>query len=186
MRDIKPILLVIYLCVVVLSSPSTAGERPLSVIYPGKGAGEIRLGNKMKDVMEILGWGSPEEFKKGGENQNEYYLIYKAKGVIFTFQADKVKKELGESILQMVTILSPAFMVSGSGIRVGDKGMDIYNYMEKPLFGIQQSMPLQKSIDKCEDKEGDAGKKEIVCKGIKFVVNKETDIIEAIEVFHPK
>lgn len=185
-RDVLWCLLVIYLYVVILSSTSMAGERPLSVIYPGKGAGEIRLGNKMKDVMEILGWGSPEEFKKGGENQNEYYLIYKAKGVIFTFLADKAGKELGESILQIVTISSPVFMVSGSGIRVGDKGIDIYNYMQKPPSGIQQSMPLQKSNGECEDKEGDATKKEIVCKGIKFIVNKETDTIEAVDVFYPK
>ncbi|MBI5893920.1 MAG: hypothetical protein HZB79_09795, partial [Deltaproteobacteria bacterium] len=176
----NPLLLFICLSVIIMASPATAGARPLSIIYAGEGIGNIRLGHRMEDVIKNLGWGKPEEFRKYDKN-GEYYLIYKAKGVSFIFQAGK--KAIGENILQKVIINSPAFITAGKGIRVGDNGVDV----KEPIPSQQQKgLTMQSSMGGCTDKDGDADKKEIVCKGIKFIVNKETDIIEAIEVFYPK
>ncbi|MBI3398320.1 MAG: hypothetical protein HY026_03690 [Deltaproteobacteria bacterium] len=179
MKDIKSFLLFICLSGIIMVSPAMAGERPLSIIYAGEGIGNIRLGDRMEDVIKNLMWGKPEEFRKDEKN-GEYYLIYKAKGVSFIFQAGK--KAIGENILQKVIINSPAFITAGRGVRVGDKGVDI----EGPLFPqAQQKMALQTNMDGCVDDDKEKDKRVKVCKGVRFIINKENDVIEAIEIFSP-
>src|SRR3990167_5485216 len=110
MKNIKSILAFICLSVVIMACPARqgrAGERPLSIIYAGEGIGNIRLGYRMEDVIKNLGWGKPEEFRKD-EKKDEYYMVYKAKGLSFIFQINK--KTIGESVLQKIVITSPAFI----------------------------------------------------------------------------
>lgn len=180
MKDINPLLLFICLSIIIMVSPARqggAGERPLSIIYAGEGIGNIRLGDKMEDVIKNLIWGKPEEFRKD-EKKGEYYLIYKSRGVDFIFQVSK--KAIGESILQEVIINSPAFITAGKGIRVGDKGVGI---KENLLF--QKGLNLQNSMSGCMDDDKEKDKRVVVCKGIRFIINKENDVILAIEVFSP-
>ena len=180
MKDINPLLLFICLSVIILITPARqgmAGERPLSIIYAGEGIGNIMLGHRIEDVIKNLGWGNPEEMRKD-EKKGEYHLIYKAEGVSFIFQAGK--KTLGESTLQKVHITSPAFITAGKGVRVGDKGVDINKSVSS-----QQSLTMQNSMGECTDDDKEKDKRVVVCKGIRFIINKENDVILAIEVFSP-
>ncbi|MBI5326934.1 MAG: hypothetical protein HZB80_01365 [Deltaproteobacteria bacterium] len=179
MKNITPFLLFICLAGIIMASPAMTGERPLSIIYAGEGIGNIRLGHRMEDVIKNLMWGQPEEFRKD-ENKGEYYLIYKAKGVSFIFQAGK--KAIGENILQKVIINSPAFITAGRGVRVGDKGVDIEGSLPPQ---VQQKMALQANMDGCVDDDKDKDKRVKVCKGVRFIINKESDVILSIEVFSP-
>ena len=178
MKNIKSILAFICLSVVIMACPARqgrAGERPLSIIYAGEGIGNIRLGYRMEDVIKNLGWGKPEEFRKD-EKKDEYYMVYKAKGLSFIFQINK--KTIGESVLQKIVITSPAFITSGRGVRVGDKGYDI-----KDFGSSQQRLAMQSSMDGCTDDDKEKDRKVVVCEGIRFIINNKSDVIEGIEVF---
>lgn len=177
MRNIKSILILICLSVVIMSCPARqgrAGERPLSIIYAGEGIGNIRLGGRMEDVVKNLGWGKPEEFRKD-EKKDEYYMIYKAKGLSFIFQINK--KTIGESVLQKIVIISPAFITAGRGVRVGDKWADIKE------FPSQQRLAMQSSMDGCTGDDKEKDKKVVVCSGIRFIINNKSGVIEGVEVF---
>lgn len=173
----RNILVLIYLSVVIMSYPARqgmAGERPLSIIYAGEGIGNIRLGGRMEDIVKNLGWGKPEEFRKD-EKKDEYYMIYKAKGLSFIFQINK--KTIGESILQKIVINSPAFITAGRGVRVGDKWAEIKE------FPSQQRLAMQGGMNGCADDDNEKDKKVVLCEGIRFIINNKSDVIEGIEVF---
>lgn len=165
----------------IVSIITGARVRPLSIIYPGEGIGNIRFENTLAEVISVLGWEKADQIKKDKEGR-EFYFIYKRRGVILVFiiNVDNTEKKLSEAILTKITITSPAFMVAESGIRVGDKKIDVENYYLKKLFFKKQNLPLDKGIAECKEEKND-----IICDGIKFVVSKKADIVEAIEIFPP-
>lgn len=154
-----------------------ANRRLLYYIYPGEGLGNVRIGDKMREVVEKLDWGKPDENMKS-EEAKEYYWIYKGnRGVTFVFSQNK--RVFGDSTLKKITITNPVFSVLGSLVHVSMKMSEMrerIQEMKKPY------PPHPTGLEGCRDDNKE--KVAVVeCEGLRLLIDEGNDRIKAIEVF---
>lgn len=142
-------------------------NRSLGIIYPGEGIGRITIGTRMRDALDALGWGKPDRLGKDAATKDLVLVYEHNRGVEFIFSKQEKEGHLSDSILKMIVIRNPSFIVFGNGLGVG------------------QRWPYRDGGDQCEITGRDASRLAVVCKGISFITNRETGTIEAIEVFRP-
>lgn len=104
----------------VFNASALVGLRPLSMLVPSEGMGEVKLGSTAAVALKTLGWGEPKELRQD-ETLKEYYLIYPSQGVNFTFSYKQERSpDLATAKLTEIQVFSEAYLVAGSGLKIGD------------------------------------------------------------------
>jgi hypothetical protein len=110
------------LTLLIITGTNEAGSDE-TLIRPGIGVGEIRLGDSLADVYAKLGQKKADSARKVGKGEmEEIWLSYRAMGLTFAYDRKKTLKK--------IIVTSKAIPLERVGLRVGSRAAYIERYYE--------------------------------------------------------
>jgi hypothetical protein len=131
----------------------------IATLRPGKGVGNINIGDKLEDVVKKMGKKPSDVKTVTAGNDVQYWLIYKPQGLTFVFN--------GNSALVSIIVTNPVMRIPTSNIMIKSSSKELND-----AYGTGRSAVINDNyVQKIYDKEG-----------MNFMINKGSGKIETITI----
>lgn len=143
-------------------APALYGEADstsIATLRPGKGIGNINIGDSLEDVVKQMGKKPSEGKTVTTGKEVQYWLIYKPQGLAFVF--DKA------STLVSIIVTNPVMRIPSSNIRINSSSKKLRN-----AYGDGRDVPIEGNYEqRIYDKEG-----------VIFMINRGSGKVESITI----
>jgi hypothetical protein len=131
----------------------------IATLRPGKGIGNINIGDKLEDVVKKMGKKPSEGKTVTAGNNVQYWLIYKPQGLTFVFDRN--------SALVSIIVTNPVMRIPNSNIRINSSSKELNSAYGDGRSAVINDNYEQRIYDK---------------KGMNFMINKGSGKVETITI----